>query len=240
MPTNCSTPSISVRNEDGEPMEWATTDVVPGIFRESMPWRTFRWYFGQRHYSGSYWSSTEAAHVIYESRLELSRLLMADFDPAVLQIKAQPFVMTTIVDRKVRRHVPDFWLLTKDGPVVVEVKPRSSLNSPHVQFTFDWVSRVVDSIGWGFEIASEQPAPFLENVRFLAGFRRREWISEPALEELRSIDLDGLRFSDVNRHASGPEPLIRAGLLHMLWTHELNCDLSEVLSSETVLSRGVR
>jgi hypothetical protein len=22
------------------------------------PWRTFRWYYGQRHYSGTYWSLT--------------------------------------------------------------------------------------------------------------------------------------------------------------------------------------
>lgn len=24
------------------------------------PWRRFRWYHGQKHYSGSYWSATEA------------------------------------------------------------------------------------------------------------------------------------------------------------------------------------
>ena len=47
---------------------------------DAKPYRTFRWYLGQMHYSGSYWSSTESAHVIYESRLELSRLLMPDFD----------------------------------------------------------------------------------------------------------------------------------------------------------------
>jgi hypothetical protein len=41
---------------------------------DAKPYRTFRWYLGQMHYSGSYWSSTESAHVIYESRLELSRL----------------------------------------------------------------------------------------------------------------------------------------------------------------------
>jgi hypothetical protein len=27
------------------------------------PWRTFRWYFGQRHYSGTYWSSTRTAGI---------------------------------------------------------------------------------------------------------------------------------------------------------------------------------
>jgi len=32
-----------------------------------------------------------------------------------------------------------------------------------------------------------------------------------------------------------PKPLVHAALLHMLWTHELTADLSEVLWSKTVL-----
>ena len=40
---------------------------------ETKPFRKFRWYRGQPHYSGAYWSSTESAHVVYESRLELTR-----------------------------------------------------------------------------------------------------------------------------------------------------------------------
>ena len=43
------------------------------------------------HYSGTYWSATERGHVIYESRLELARLLFADFDASVNRIFAQPF-----------------------------------------------------------------------------------------------------------------------------------------------------
>jgi hypothetical protein len=47
----------------------------------------FRWNYGQRHYSGSYWSSTMSAHIIYESRLDLARLLVADFDESVLRTR---------------------------------------------------------------------------------------------------------------------------------------------------------
>lgn len=55
------------------------------------PWRDFRWRHGQSHYSGLYWSSTTGGHVAYESRLELARLLLADFDPQVGWILSQPF-----------------------------------------------------------------------------------------------------------------------------------------------------
>ena len=41
----------------------------------------------------TYLSSTEHGHVIYESRLELTRLLFADFDVQVCRIAAQPFLL---------------------------------------------------------------------------------------------------------------------------------------------------
>jgi hypothetical protein len=65
------------------------------------PWRTFRWYHGQKHYSGTYWSSTEESHVIYESCLELARLLYADFDGAVRRIVAPAF---SLEGKGRRRH----------------------------------------------------------------------------------------------------------------------------------------
>jgi hypothetical protein len=39
------------------------------------------------------WSATMRGHVIYESRLEPSRLIFADFDRAVHRILAQPFLL---------------------------------------------------------------------------------------------------------------------------------------------------
>jgi hypothetical protein len=60
-------------------------------FDEALPWRVFRSRRGQAHLSGSYWAATTGGHVVYESRLELARLLLADFDRAVSSIRAQPF-----------------------------------------------------------------------------------------------------------------------------------------------------
>ena len=85
-------------------MEFATTDFLS----RAVPWRTFRWRDGQRHYSGTYWSATNRDHVIYESRLELARLLLADYDTAVLNVIAQPFLLRARVNRRMRRHIPDF------------------------------------------------------------------------------------------------------------------------------------
>ncbi|WP_162824261.1 TnsA-like heteromeric transposase endonuclease subunit [Peterkaempfera bronchialis] len=74
------------------------------------PWRTFRNRHGQKHHSGNYWCATMGAHVLYESRLELARLMMADFDPQVVAIAAQPFRIRARVAGRARRHVPDYML----------------------------------------------------------------------------------------------------------------------------------
>lgn len=216
----------------------AAPDMEVAMMDEAIPWRTFRWYFGQLHYSGAYWAATEGEHVIYESRLELSRLLLADFDRAVSHIVAQPFLMKAIVDGVRRRHIPDYLLVSTDCVTVVDVKPADRLDDPKVIDTFAWVREVVEAQGWRFEVASEPPPTLLENVRFLAGFRRAPYVSSTALEELRSINLVGMTIGDAFRQAKGSLPLIRSALMHMLWTHEFAIDLSEALTERTILTAG--
>ena len=75
------------------------------------------------------------AHVVYEA-VELARLLLADFDTAVSHIVSQPFLLVTSVEGKQRKHSPDHLLITNDGPVVVDVKPRRHLTKPVVVRTF--------------------------------------------------------------------------------------------------------
>ncbi|EID75067.1 hypothetical protein W59_28360 [Rhodococcus opacus RKJ300 = JCM 13270] len=200
------------------------------------PWRTFRWYHGQKHYSGAYWSSTEQALVIYESRLELARLLLADFDRSVRRILAQPFLLEADVAGARRRHVPDYLLLSDDGPVVVDVKPAWRLAKPEVMQTFAWTRQVVESRGWRYQIASEPAETELSNVRFLAGYRRDWLFDDDLLADLRSVDLDGATLGEAVRCLSDrPEPVMRSTVLHLLWRHHFTVDLSKTLSSDSVL-----
>jgi hypothetical protein len=231
--------SLQIRVQDGDVVEVPAHRATHDLLRSALPFRTFRWYYGQRHYSGSYWSATMSTHVIYESRLELSRLLMADFDQSVEFIVAQPFLIRSKVQGVVRRHIPDYLLLTDTDPVMVDVKPREQVSDTKVAKTFDWVQHVIESLGWRFEIASEQPAVLLDNVRFLAGYRRPQSINEPALRALRATQFDNVTFGDAVRNVDGAEPLVRAALLHMLWTQEVSTDLSKVLSSQSILNPRV-
>ncbi|MCA2216336.1 hypothetical protein [Jidongwangia harbinensis] len=50
-------------------------------FAGSVPWRRWRSHRGQPYLPGCYWAATVADHVVYESRLELERLLLASCSP---------------------------------------------------------------------------------------------------------------------------------------------------------------
>ncbi|MGC9501223.1 TnsA-like heteromeric transposase endonuclease subunit [Streptomyces sp. WG7] len=167
-------------DEASEGLAWESVPLE--MLYAAEPWRTFRWYMGQKHYSGSYWSSTQSDHVIYESRLELARLLYADFDRDVTAIVAQPFLLRAEVDGVLRRHIPDYLMATTAGPLVVDVKPRHRAAKPEHAFTFAWTREAVESRGWRYEVWSEPPDAELANVRFLAGYRR-DWLFEPDLTE---------------------------------------------------------
>jgi hypothetical protein len=203
------------------------------------PWRTFRWRHGQRHYSGAFWAATEGSHVIYESRLELARLLLADFDRSVSRIVAQPFLMTAQVEGVERRHIPDFLLMTESGPLVVDVKPARRLARPEVALTFAWSRRVIESRGWDFEVWTEPDPVEVENVRFLAGYRR-PWLFSPDLvAALESSVPDGVTLREAFAAVPDCDPrLVRATVLHLLWTGRFTVDLSTRLVAGSVLRRS--
>ncbi|WP_406107760.1 TnsA-like heteromeric transposase endonuclease subunit [Streptomyces sp. NBC_01003] len=231
---------LSVRRADQgleEDLEWASVSL--DLLRNAQPWRTFRWHRGQKHYSGTYWSATVGDHVIYESRLELGRLLFADFDPEVRHIVAQPFLIKAEVQGKLRRHIPDYLLLTDGGPVVVDVKPRHRLERPQIAFTFAWTKQAVESRGWQYEVWSEPDPCELENVRVLAGYRR-SWLFAPVLlDGLRSTELDGRTLGDAFRLLpERPRPLVKSAVLHLLWSGHVSTDLDRPLCAGAVLKRA--
>ncbi|MEU9418336.1 TnsA-like heteromeric transposase endonuclease subunit [Streptomyces sp. NPDC048272] len=231
---------VSIRCGDeavAEDLDWSSVPL--GLLRTARPWRTFRWHQGQKHYSGTYWSSTLRDHVIYESRLELGRLLFADFDPAVRHVVAQPFLLKRDLQGRVRKHVPDYLVLADDGPVVVDVKPRHRLDRPEVASAFAWTQDAVSSRGWRYEVWSEPDPHLLENIRFLAGYRR-DWLFDAELvNSLRMVGLDGMSLGEAFQLVPAyPRPLVKAAVLHLLWSGHVTTALDRPLSAGHVLRRA--
>lgn len=205
--------------------------------RAATPWRTFRSHRRQRHYSGWYWSATMRDHVIYESRLELARLLLADADPDVVGIVAQPFLLIEDAVIKPRRHVPDFFLEHRSGAcTVVNVKPARKLNDAKVAATLAWAREIVEAKGWVAEVWTGCDPLVLANVRFLAGYRRSWLFDRAQVEAAGAAIVDGDTVGRLERRlrVSGvvePRPLI----LHLLWTGRAQVDLASPLELDTAI-----
>lgn len=210
-----------------------------------MPVREFRAYRGRRHYSGWYWSATMGGHVVYESRLELARILLADKDSSVVAIAAQPFLVEAFDGEQKRRHVPDLLLGHADGAVtVVDVKAASRLDDLKVSAQFSWMSRLCEQRGFRFEVWSGTDPVLLENVRFLAGYRRPALIAVElvplVLEVVREAGMSPCTAVDVERRLTGTAwwGRVRPVILHLLWQSRLSTDLSRRLAGDTVVRLG--
>ena len=208
-------------------------DLTATVVLSAVPWRAVRSHRGQPHLPGLYWSATTGRHVVYESRLELARLLLADFDSDVVGIAAQPF----LVRDTDRRHVPDFLLIRGDGSVlIVNVKPADRLGKDEVADALAWAGRVFAERGWEHEVWSGAGAQLLANVRFLAGYRR-----VALLEPLTGIEAalrtdDALTIAGAEAALKGAdvtEP--RTAVLGLLWSGRLRADLERPLTGETEL-----
>ena len=147
--------STEVRYVDAAGVEVSTTVDAVDLDRlaRALPVRRFGSHRGQRHRPGLFWSATTGGHVPYERRLELDRLWLADFDPAVTWIAAQPMWLSGRYDDVLCRHVPDFLLTRADLPsLVVDVKPQEFASLPEAQRIFAWTALVCRTAGWAYEV----------------------------------------------------------------------------------------
>lgn len=229
---------VRYRGDDGELVDTTLDRVDLTSVLEGGPVRRFRSHKGQRHYSGWYWSSTMGRHLVYESRLELSRLLLADFDPTVWGIAAQPFQWTGPDGGRVRAHVPDLLLVGAGGAVVVvDVKRPDLIEEPSVVAQFRWTRRVARSRGWGFEAWSGAAMPLLANVSFLAGYRRSRVIDPGVLADVARAVRDPVSLGALERRLARTHPVnrVRPAVLHAVWRGDLRADLAAPLGTGTVL-----
>ena len=234
-------PTASIRYEDETVREVPLAELRVTDFRGSKPWRTVRSVHGMAHHSGSYASATMNGHVVYESRLELARLLLADFDPAVRGIYAQPCRMSVKIDGRMRHHVPDFLLVMESGVVqVVNVKPADLLADPKIKDALAWPGKVVEGHGWGYEVWCGADPIVLENVRFLAAYRRPGVVPAEEIERAWASVQDGDQLAAAeNRLAEERDPHeVRPSIMALLWAGRLTTDLTSPLSGDWVLRRS--
>ena len=85
---------------------------------------------------------------------------------------AQPFGLSfEAADGSRREHVPDFFVRTVGGKAaVVDVRP-DNLIDPVDEEKFAAAAELCGVHGWSYWRVGQMPSPWIENVRWLAGYR---------------------------------------------------------------------
>lgn len=102
-----------------------------------------------------------------------------------------------------------------------------------------WPGELFQRHGWDYEIWSGADRVLLDNVRFLAAYRRPGVVPEAEVERAWQQVVDGEQLALAERRLAGDKPAeeARPPLLALLWSGRLTTDLSRPLSGESVLRR---
>ncbi|MGV9948986.1 TnsA-like heteromeric transposase endonuclease subunit [Rhodococcus aetherivorans] len=231
------TSEVEVRyvQDTGAPVATTIAAVDPRRMIRGRPVRRVRSHRRRRHYAGMFWSATNGGHVLYESRLELDRLWLADFDIEVVRIAAQPMWLCGSDGNRTHRHVPDLLLERADGGfTVVDVKPAEFARLDESARVFAWTGRVCALRGWAYEVWTGADSVVLANLRTLGAVRRPGLIGPETVAAVEAVAISGMTIDEVvtaARVGGG-----RSAVLAKLWSGAWTADISVPLSGKSVLT----
>jgi hypothetical protein len=195
-------------------------------FEDGMPVRQFRWSRGLGHFPGWWWSATTGRHVGYESWLERDHVRALDFDREITGIASQPFWLSWVGERGLRRHAPDYFARRADGGgVVLDVRADDRIEAVDAD-AFAVTAQACARVGWEFRRVGEIGLVLGGNVRWLARYRHPRCAGRAEV---------GRRLREV---FACPAPLlagaVEAGdplatlpvLFHLMWRQELVADVA--------------
>lgn len=224
---------VSVRLSRGEVATTTWGELSAELVEAACPWRTVRHAHGHAHHPGWAWSERAGRHVMFESRLERARLVEAEFDPSVRNIKEQPFLfMIRTESGRLRRHIPDFLLLHLDRPpLLVNVKPPGWESNDQVRQLFDAVECLCALRGWAYETWTGSSRLRRINLDWLAGYRRRATVpaTDEELEALLGLVTGPMSIGQLEAAGDRLMAECRPAILHLLWTRALQIDVDQPL-----------
>jgi hypothetical protein len=209
-------------------------------FERVAPYRRVRSYRGQRNYCGDWWLQTFKRHVTFESWCERDHLIALDFDPEVAAVAAQPFSLSfQASDGCQREHVPDFFVRMVNGAaVVVDVRPDNLIGVVDKE-RFSATAQLCTWHNWTYRRVGEMPSPWIDNVRWLAGYRHERVRAAPIVDAVYAITAaawDGIPLS-ILADEIGERVVVLPTIFNMLWCQELLADLGSArLSFRTTVT----
>lgn len=207
------------------------------------PVREPAFYHGQWSKPGWYWMASTGQLVSYESKFERDFLMGADFTGDVTAVLPQPLRLHFERQERPKRHVPDYLLaFTDDSRMLVDVKGARARAKPINQVTFTLTQRACDALGWRFSVFTEPDPVFMDNLKFVAGYRNRRYslldVHMPVLADVVTDDSRPVGMVvDAVAHETGlPVGVAAAVLWRGVWNRVARVPMDVPLSGETPVS----
>jgi hypothetical protein len=195
-------------------------------FESAAPYRKVRSFRGQRNYCGDWWLAALKRHVTFESWCERDYLIALDFELGVAAVAAQPFVLSFgASDGSWREHVPDFFVRMASGAaVVVDVRPDDLIDDLDAE-KFDATAQLCAWHGWTYRRVGEMPSPWMDNIRWLAGYRHPRVCTSSIVDAVCGVAAESTVSLGVLADQVGDRIVVLPSIFHMLWRQQLLADL---------------
>lgn len=195
-------------------------------------------YKDQSSLPGYFWMSKMGTLVMYESRLEMIVLLQLDFHPHVVSVVSQPCIIHYQSDSKKLRHTPDFFVLyDNDVGELVNVKPKKFIGTEKNLRSFGVCEKASEAMGFACSVRTEIEPVFLNNLRWLGGYRRLPPHTEIYWDFLITCASEEMTIGEITIRAE-TAALMKPVLFHMIWKGLVWVDLYARLSRDSIVSLG--
>lgn len=181
-------------------------------------------------------------HHGFESVAEQRLLLALDFAGDVSDVMSQPFRLRFATGDGWRVHIPDFLAITRDGGLLVDVRPAGRIAAGD-RVCFAASAETAVACGWRYLVVTGWLQPALSTVDALSAQRRG--LTDPlgvVPVLLNAARCGPVAFADLVAAASLPV-VARGHALHLLWHRRLGVDLAQPLTDRAwvwPVSTGVR
>lgn len=224
---------------DGADQRLPLIEAAEHEFEFVAPVRAFPSFHGQRNNTGWWWCATNRRHVGFESWLERDHVIRLDFAPEVVGVASQPFWLSWDDGRRGRRHAPDYFVRRADGTgVVIDCRPADRIK-PVDTAAFAATEHACAQVGWRYELAHELDPIRMANLRWLAGYRRSRCRND--ILAVAAVEHAGTphRLMDLARSLGDPLSTLPV-IFHLLWSGDLETNLSVLLNENCVVAAPVR
>jgi hypothetical protein len=217
----------------------------------SHPVRDYSRHRGQKNKPIAFFSRTTGDLINCESRLERSFALVADFNPDVVHIAAQPCAIQFPVGDELRVHTMDFVVLALGRiPIAVDVKTAKEAADPKWIARHKRIRALLGRAGIGHFVWTGLPPTIVENLAYFSSAQ----VTDGSLDRVRDIAVSqsaagtsaGLLAKVIEPHIGvwpatngrnvPPSRIAPVLVRAMLWERTLTTDLTVPFASTSMVT----